>query len=174
LTKDFESRLWAKVDKTAEGGCWIWTACLNDAGYGMIGVSGKPRRAHRVVYELTYGSIPDGKELDHICRVRRCVNPNHLRPVSRRENLTAPGSLAIIAKYAATYTCVNGHSLTDPENVRIKVNTAVPGKHLKRECRACQREFAERKRRRDGRKPNPVLSASCRASALQRRVLDHG
>jgi hypothetical protein len=80
-----EERVWAKVEKTE--GCWLWTAAISPNGYGKFMVSGRPVNAHRLVYQLTVGPIPDGLDLDHLCRVRHCVNPDHLEPVTRSENL---------------------------------------------------------------------------------------
>lgn len=68
-------------------GCWVWTAASNGRGYGRIWVDGRPHPAHRVAYEIHVGPIPAGMEIDHLCRNRGCVNPAHLEPVTRRENL---------------------------------------------------------------------------------------
>src|SRR5437763_12827689 len=79
------------------GGCWRWQRALNEGGYGLVGYGGKVARAHRVAYELFVGPIPLELELDHLCRVRRCVNPSHLEPVTRRENvLRSPIQLAAV------------------------------------------------------------------------------
>ena len=81
-------RLWAKVDKTGE--CWIWTAMTAKNGYGKFRLSKPVRRmalAHRVAYELEVGPIPEGLQLDHLCRNRSCVRPDHLEPVTIGENL---------------------------------------------------------------------------------------
>lgn len=77
-------RLDAYTDRSDE--CWIWTRALRN-GYGAIWIDGRVEYAHRAAYELHIGSIPDGLELDHLCRVRSCCNPTHLEPVTRRENL---------------------------------------------------------------------------------------
>ncbi len=85
--RDWERRFWSKVTKTET--CWLWTASKNSAGYGVLGIggrSGKMHLAHRLSYELAYGEIPAGKLVDHICRTRNCVNPAHLRPVSKKQN----------------------------------------------------------------------------------------
>ncbi len=78
-------RFWAKVEKTDT--CWLWTGSLNSAGYG--GFSTGPTRdlAHRWAYAHEVGPIPEGLDLDHLCRVKRCVNPAHLEAVTRAENL---------------------------------------------------------------------------------------
>lgn len=66
-------------------GCWLWTGATSE-GYGRIQHDGMPTPAHRVVYELLVGPVPDGLQLDHLCRVRACVNPSHLEPVTSAEN----------------------------------------------------------------------------------------
>lgn len=77
-------RFWAKVDKSGE--CWEWTAGKDRLGYGGFFLDGRDRIAHRVSYELSIGPPPEGLELDHICHNRACVNPEHLRPVTHKQN----------------------------------------------------------------------------------------
>ena len=85
-------RLMSKVEMLTECGCWIWMAALDPRGYAKFGFD-RPGRgygmefAHRIAYELLKGPIPDGLELDHLCRVRCCVNPDHMDPVTHRENI---------------------------------------------------------------------------------------
>lgn len=96
-----EARFWEKVTKSeGEEGCWLWTAALS-RGYGVFKAAGSPRNqpAHRFAYELLVGPIPDGLDLDHLCHEpasclggescahRRCVNPAHLTPTTRGENI---------------------------------------------------------------------------------------
>lgn len=81
-----EDRFWAKVDKCRDG-CWVWTAKGTPAGYGQFRVDGVDVYAHRFSYELHVGPIPDGLQIDHLCRVTSCVNPAHLEPVTGAENL---------------------------------------------------------------------------------------
>src|SRR5688572_16860021 len=78
-------RFRAKVDRT--GGCWLWTASRILSGYGQVRFEGKNQRAHRVAYALVKGPIPEGLVLDHLCRVKHCVNPDHLEAVTQAENL---------------------------------------------------------------------------------------
>jgi len=80
-----------KIDKSAPNGCWLWLGTTNKrsdkAGYAQTKIDGKKVLVHRVLYEMHYGPIPDGWEIDHLCRVERCVNPAHLEAVTRQENL---------------------------------------------------------------------------------------
>jgi hypothetical protein len=94
-------------------GCWLWTASLTTAGYGSIGVgAGRTRNAHIVSWNLHRGDVPDGLELDHLCRNRACVNPDHLEPVTGRENVRR-GLLGVLA--VKPTNCPQGHEYT-PEN----------------------------------------------------------
>ena len=80
--KTQEERFWNRVSVNVDTGCWEWTGSLAQKGYGVIFYGGKPEGAHRVSYEMRYGKIPVGLELDHLCRVRNCVNPDHLEAVT--------------------------------------------------------------------------------------------
>jgi hypothetical protein len=82
-------RFWAKVDKTDT--CWLWTGYVHPKGYGRFYPGGGRGTqivyAHRFSFELAHGPMPEGMEADHLCRVRHCVNPEHLEAVTRRVNL---------------------------------------------------------------------------------------
>lgn len=81
-----ESRFWSKVDKTAT--CWNWTGARDPNGYGRFGIRGRRLAlAHRFAYELVNGTVPGALFLDHLCRNPSCVNPDHLEPVTHRENV---------------------------------------------------------------------------------------
>ncbi|MHB8409821.1 MAG: HNH endonuclease signature motif containing protein [Acidiferrobacterales bacterium] len=120
-------RLDARVIRNSESGCWLWTGQINSSGYGVLSWRGKKRLAHRVNYELRIGSIPSGLELDHLCRKRSCVNPEHLEPVTRRVNLLRGET--IIADQVKRTHCPKGHPY-DAEN------TIIEGP--RRQCRACR------------------------------------
>jgi HNH endonuclease len=77
-------RLWPRID--ASGPCWLWTGCVNNHGYGVIRDNYQLTLTHRLVYEMLVGRIPEGMTLDHLCRVRRCCNPDHLDVVTLQEN----------------------------------------------------------------------------------------
>ncbi len=121
-------RFWSKVKKT--DGCWLWTDVLQANGYGSIGVggrSGKKLLAHRISYEISHGPIPEGLQIDHLCRVRNCVNPSHLEAVTNRVNGLRGESFC--AHHARKTHCPNGHAY-DTENTIEKKNGS-------RACRAC-------------------------------------
>lgn len=85
-TLTLADRFWAKVEKSDS--CWLWTGALFPSnGYGALHLDGAAVPAHRVSYELNVGPIPDGLTIDHLCRVRACVRPDHLEPVTQAENL---------------------------------------------------------------------------------------
>ena len=68
-------------------GCWVWCGAKASGGYGQVKVRGVKHSAHRAFYEAINGPIPDGLEPDHLCNNRPCVNPKHMEPVTRSENL---------------------------------------------------------------------------------------
>lgn len=76
---------YVEEDRGYKTKCWIWQRCLSPQGYGAVGRS-KGSTAHRYMYEKLVGPVPDGLTLDHLCRVRPCVNPEHLEPVTNAVN----------------------------------------------------------------------------------------
>ena len=89
-------------------GCWLWMGST-DGSYGTAYLNGRKQKAHRVVWELIRGPVLPGRELDHLCRVRCCVNPDHLEPVSHRENVLR--GTAVSAMWAKRTKCSRGHEL---------------------------------------------------------------
>lgn len=94
--KVHEDLFWAKVKKTAT--CWFWLGSKNN-GYGRLNHGKKSYAAHRVSYELANGPVPDGLQIDHMCMIRSCVNPDHLRAISVSENLKTRNMTAPKNKY---------------------------------------------------------------------------
>lgn len=120
-------RFWAKVDPT--GPCWLWTAGVDGTGYGQLKVGKRTLKAHRFAYELLVGPVPDGLELDHLCRVRHCVNPGHLEPVTHAENCRR----GLVGQNMAVKThCPQGHAY-DEQNTYVAASGS-------RQCRACARK----------------------------------
>lgn len=126
----------AKEDRTAlldgDTGCWTWSLSLNPKGYAMVDIGGRKglrvlKMAHRMSYEAHVGPIPAGLVIDHLCRNRACVNPEHLEPVTPAENIRR--GLQGVLRPIPTH-CRRGHAFT-PENNDSKTG----GVH----CRACER-----------------------------------
>jgi hypothetical protein len=93
-----------------ESGCWIWSGILYSTGYGCLWIEGKSKLAHRVFYESLVEKIPTGLQLDHLCRVRCCVNPAHLEAVTGKENRRR-GISPVGVNYRKTH-CLRGHELS--------------------------------------------------------------
>jgi len=135
-------RVITKYVVNGETGCWLWTGRIGDDGYGTIAAGAdvdeaRPRRAlraHRVMYELLVGPIPEGLVIDHLCRVRGCVNPEHLEPVTERINLLRGDT--VTARNASVTHCPQGHPYDEANTFRRKNNG--------RECRECGRERCRR------------------------------
>lgn len=141
---DVWARFWSKVAKSAEppacrpdlGSCWLWTGAKTDGYGGMAPVRRDGRiyyLAHRLTYETVNGPVPPDRELDHLCRNRACVRPDHLEAVTDRENWERGDQIG--ARYKRSGKCDRGHSLDD----------AVLMRNGTRECRTCQ--VAGQKRR---------------------------
>lgn len=132
------ARFEAKFMGEPNSGCWLWMAYCNENGYGQFFYNGRQGLAHRASYELYVGPIPDGLTLDHLCRVRCCVNPQHLEPVAQSVNMER-GEIVLRRKLQnLTVThCPQGHPYGG-KNLSVGVNG-------ERSCKTCKRD---RKRQR--------------------------
>ena len=118
-----------------DAGCWTWTGAKQPRGYGLLEIGNTAILAHRFSYEHHVGPVPDGLELDHLCRNTSCVNPKHLEAVTHRENVRrGHGPLARKLSQNTKLECKQGHPFT-PENTYTWVNR----RGTFRYCRACNR-----------------------------------
>lgn len=121
-------RFWSKIGSIDD--CWLWVGSRNTQGYGQMWYKGGRVVVHRLAYRALVGEIPEGLVIDHLCRVRNCVNPDHLEVVTSREN-TLRGN-APSAQCAKRKACLQGHPYS------LYVGT----KESYRYCKVCQRQRA--------------------------------
>ena len=120
---------WAKTSRTD---CIVWVGAQNSGGYGCFAVDGKSQLAHRVAYEAAHGAIPEGMTIDHLCRVRSCVNVDHLEVVTMAENTRRARRLDVGGE------CQRGHVAATEADIYFNPRGS-------RECRACRDSYiAER------------------------------
>jgi hypothetical protein len=129
-------RALAKIRFDDATGCWLWIGYRSRLGYGRVrDADGHLRQAHAVLYEAFVGPVLEGYELDHLCRVRWCVCPWHLEPVTHRENWLR-GETPSAVRFR-TDRCSRGHDLADPANVYVRPDGY-------RQCRTCMRTTRRR------------------------------
>ena len=131
---DLPEKLRRRV-RVDESGCWHYTGPKTQWGYGIVSTSDRERLAHRIAYRTLVGDIPEGYQIDHLCRIPRCCNPEHLEAVTPQENRRRSPN----APENRTH-CHAGHPLSG-ENVRRNDKGA-------RVCVACHREWSRAYQRR--------------------------
>lgn len=127
-----KARFWKKVSPAPSDACWIWHGATNTRGYGNVGRNHITYLAHRVAYELTNGPVPEGLDLDHLCRTKSCVNPAHLEPVTFLVNMRRRYSLTPDERHTH---CLSGHELTSENTIWVLSSG-------QRRCRICVVERA--------------------------------
>jgi hypothetical protein len=134
---DLPERIRVDVYPEPKTGCWIWIGCVSGSRngqnkYGAISVGNQRKKVHRIAYEMLKGSIPEGMEIDHLCKNTLCCNPDHLEPVPHSTNCQRGQA----GKYQLLKThCPQGHEYT-PENTYMYRN--------RRTCRICAYEKGKR------------------------------
>jgi len=139
MAQSVHERFWMQVNKQGPEKCWTWHG-YTQKGYGRFGANGKNHAAHRWLYETLYGALESGKQLDHLCRNRACVNPAHMEPVTRKENILR--GVGAPAQNARKTHCKRGHPLFGANIFRSNSN--------QRHCRACRRERERQSRHASG------------------------
>jgi hypothetical protein len=153
LTTKQENRFWSKVDVPYQPSCcWEWTGSTSPKNYGYVVIGTQTFKSHRVAYRVLIGPIPGERDLDHLCRNPRCVNPDHLQPVTNAVN-TRRGHGCCSRNRRKTH-CKHGHEFT-PENTY-----SPPHRPGGRECKTCKRQLH---REYDKRRANRRLSTEAGA-----------
>lgn len=130
----------SRIVPEPNSGCWLWYGTINADGYGFTCINNKRKSAHRVSYTVYRGPIPNGMQIDHLCRVRCCVNPDHMEVVTQQENIRR----GIVGENNRGKThCLHGHPF-DGDNLGLYFKD---GKMIRRRCRACNRKRARRSNR---------------------------
>lgn len=137
-----------RIEVITESGCWIWNGFICQNGYGRVTDRRKEdgKRtflAHRYIYEAMRGHITEGLDLDHLCRIRSCVNPNHLEAVTRRKNLLR--GVGLTAIHAMTTHCKRGHPY-DADNTYVNRSRSKIGSRVCRKCRSINKMVSRDKK----------------------------
>ena len=132
---------WMAERVDTSGDCWMWLMATDRAGYGKAKYQGKDWRAHRLVWTMLVGDIPDGLVTDHLCRVKGCVNPDHIELVTNAENMRRQGPNPGLHQKLKTH-CPQGHEYSEANTYNLPAGG--------RQCFTCKRkqarQWAQRKR----------------------------
>lgn len=121
---------WSRVSEDSSG-CWLWTGAQKGKGYANVWHNKRDDYGHRVAYRELVGEIPAGLVIDHLCRNRLCVNPQHMEPVTNRENLVRG------VRFEPPTHCKRGHEMTQENTARWSG---------RRQCRTCARDHDRNRR----------------------------
>ncbi len=135
-----QTRFWTRVEKTET--CWNWVGPINKGKYGTIQENGKTYLVHRIAYQQLVGEVPTGLVLDHLCRNTKCVNPQHLEPVTQSENVRR--GFGVGALNSKKTHCWRGHPFT-PENTYSYTCKNKYGTYQQRVCKTCKKQIHHRK-----------------------------
>ena len=124
-----------KVERITESGCWIWIG-RTDFGYGTAWFNKKRTKAHRFVYEVYKDALTKEDQLDHLCRVRCCVNPEHLEIVTPKVNILRGIGPTAINSFKSS--CIYGHEFTEENTYYVRLGKNIKG--MRRVCRTCARK----------------------------------
>lgn len=127
--KTIEQRFWSRVDKNSKNGCWLWQG-VKSGGYGYMRYykDGRRKSCHLVSLIIHGIKVPKGKEVDHSCRNKSCVNPSHLEVVTHKENILRGTSIP--ARNSKKICCMHGHELT--------LDNIFSSKRGDRQCKKCR------------------------------------
>lgn len=148
--------------KRLDNGCWEWQGAKNPKGYGIFGHHRRTEMAHRYSHKIFKGEIPKGFTIDHLCRNRGCVNPDHLEPVTQRENLLRGNGWS--GRNARKALCPRGHVLAGDNLCGWRLKKGF------RECLICNKEMQKRhyERRKRRNKAKSLEAAQVVKEALGR------
>ena len=156
--KNIFEKIESKIIRITESGCWVWMGGCVSGGYSSIWFNKMRTSAHRVTYEIYRGKIPVGLDLDHLCRVRCCVNPWHLEAVTRQVNIRRG------LKCMPKTHCKKGHELST-ENLYIRPHDKL------RMCRKCRKiEYQEYVKKLNGCPPRPNSESKSSGKGYSRKT----
>lgn len=134
LTGEQVAQLLKRTSPPTASGCVLWTGCVNREGYGVVRVGGKTHLTHRLAYSLFVGELVPGLQIDHLCKVRRCMAPAHLDQVTAKVNTERSNAGRVTgARNAAKTHCPHGHEYDEANTYRA------PSAPTQRVCRECSR-----------------------------------